>query len=138
MRRWLSCAVLCLPISSAVTGAVPFAYADESVQQAASQAVVRGRVLDSSSAAIAGAHVTATSDRPGAPASAMTNQQGEFEITLTPGRYTVRVIAKGFAEASRRITVSADTAGAADFTLAVAAIQEEVSVAAAIGYSTPA
>ena len=138
MRRWLSCAVLCFSISSAVAGAAPSAYADESVQESASQAVVRGRVLDSSSAAIAGAHVTATSDRPGAPASAVTNQQGDFEIALTPGRYTLHVSATGFAEASRHLTVGLDTAVAADFTLAVAGIQQEVSVAAAIGYSTPA
>lgn len=139
MRRWLSCAVLCLslpfPVALVAASIVP---ADEGAQQSASQAVVRGRVLDSSSAAIVGAQVIVTSDRPGAPASAVTNQQGEFEISLIPGGYTVRVSANGFVEASRRVTLSPGAAAAADFTLEVAGIQEAVSVDAAIGYSVPA
>ena len=137
MRRWLSCAVLCVSIP-AVAAAAPIGPAAEDVQQSASQGVVRGRVLDSSSAAIAGAQVTVASDRPGTPVSVVTNQQGEFEIPLAPGSYTVRVSATGFAQATRRLTLSRDTALAADFTLAVAGIQEAVDVAAPIGYSAGA
>jgi catecholate siderophore receptor len=65
----------------------------------------------------------------------VTNQQGEFEIQLPPGRYTVRVSASGFAAASRQVVLSRDTPVAADFTLAVAGIQERVSVAAPAGYA---
>ena len=79
-----------------------------------------------------------TPDHPGAPLSAVTNQQGEFEIPLTPGGYTVRVSANGFVDASRRVTVSQGATTAADFALAVAGIQESVRVEAASGYSTPA
>jgi catecholate siderophore receptor len=120
-----------------VARAASIAHAPAGVQQPASQAVVRGRVFDSSSAAIAGAQVTVVPDRPGAPASAVTNQQGEFEIRLSPGGYTVRVSAKGFIEASRRVTLSQGAATAADFTLEVAGIRESVSVDAVIGYSVP-
>jgi catecholate siderophore receptor len=121
-----------------VVRAASIAPADEGSQQSASQAVVRGRVLDASGAAIAGAHVTVTSDRSGAPASAVTNQRGEFEMPLIPGGYTVRVSANGFVEASRRVTLTQGTATSAEFTLVVAGIQEAVSVDAAIGYSVPA
>jgi catecholate siderophore receptor len=138
MRRWLSCAIVCLSISSAAAGAATIAPTGETLRQPAPEAAVRGRVLDSSGAAIVGAQVTVASDRPGAPASAVTSQQGEFEIPLAPGGYTVRVTANGFVEASRRVTVSRGTAVSADFTLAVAGIREDVSVAATIGYSVPA
>ena len=138
MRRWLSCAVLCVLIPFPVARAASIAPANEGFQQSASQAVVRGRVLDASGAAIAGAHVTVTSDRSGAPASAVTNQRGEFETSLIPGAYTVRVSANGFVEASRRVTLTQGTATSAEFTLGVAGIQEAVNVDAAIGYSVPA
>jgi catecholate siderophore receptor len=137
MRLWLSCAVLCLSIPSAArAGSLPLA--EEGVQRPASQAVVRGRVLDSSGAAIVGARVTVTPDRAGAPASALTDQQGEFEIALTPGGYAVRVRANGFVEASRRVTLSEGSPAAVDFTLAVAGVRESVSVAAPSSYSVPA
>ena len=45
-----------------------------------------------------------TADRPGAPVSTVTNQQGEFELAVLPGGYTVLVTANGFVEASRRVT----------------------------------
>lgn len=138
MRRWLSCAVLCVSVPFPVARAASIAPANEGFQQSASQAVVRGRVLDASGAAIAGAHITVTSDRSGAPASAVTNQRGEFETPLIPGAYTVRVSANGFVEASRRVTLMQGTATSAEFTLVVAGIQEAVSVDAAIGYSVPA
>ena len=137
MRRWVSCGVLCLSMSFPVAGAGSFTGVVDAVQQPA-QAIVRGRVLDSTRAAVVGAHVTVTPDRLGGPASATTNQQGEFEVPLTPGGYTVRVSAPGFAEVSRRVTLSEGSTVAADFTLEVAGIKEAISVDAAVGYSVPA
>ena len=137
MRRWVSCGVLCLSISFPVAGAGPITAVVDAFQQPA-QAIVRGRVLDSTRAAVVGAHVTVTPDRLGGPASATTNQQGEFEVPLTPGGYTVRVSAPGFVEVSRRVTLSQGSTVVADFTLDVAGIREAVSVDAAIGYSVPA
>src|SRR5215467_5653252 len=57
---------------------------------------LRGQVTDPSAAVIPGASVTATG--PGAKVKvATTNQQGAYTINgLTPGTYTVRVMAKGF------------------------------------------
>ena len=79
-----------------------------------------------------------TADRPGAPVSTVTNQQGEFEIAVIPGGYTVLVVANGFVEGARRFTAGQGATVAADFTLEVAGIQESVSVDATVGYSVPA
>ena len=91
-----------------------------------------------SSGAIVGAQVTVTSERPGTPTTTVTNQQGEFELTMLPGSYVVRVTANGFVDSSRRVTLTADSPTTADFTLEIAGMQESVSVDAAIGYSVPA
>ena len=103
-------------------------------QRPATQSSVQGRVVDASHGAIAGAQVTVTSDRPGAPASTVTNQQGEFEIVMDSGSYTVRVSANGFVEASRRVTLGEAATGTANFTLAVAGVHELVTVDAQGGY----
>ncbi len=66
MRRWLSCCVLCLMPSLSLAQAGPFTAADGD-PQSTSRALLRGRVVDASSAAIVGAQVTVTADRPGAP-----------------------------------------------------------------------
>ncbi len=136
MRRWILCAVLCqlLLLASAVP---PFSTSLEAAQSP-SGAVIRGRVVDPTSGAIVGAQVTVTSERPGAPTATVTNQQGEFELTMLPGSYVVRISASGFIDSSRRITLSAESPQTADFTLQIAGIQESVNVGAAIGYSVPA
>ena len=137
MRRWMLCPVLCLlvPVLNA-DAASPLR--SEEAQQSVSPAVVRGRVVDSTSAAIVGAQVTVTSDRPGIPVSAITNQQGEFELAVLSGGYTVRVSASGFVDTSRHVTLTAGSPTTADFSLDVAGIQEVVNVDAAIGYSVRA
>ena len=135
MRRWILCAVLCLLLLLA--SAVPFSASLEAAQSP-SGAVIRGRVVDPTSGAIVGAQVTVTSERPGAPTATVTNQQGEFELTMLPGSYVVRISASGFIDSSRRITLAAESPQTADFTLQIAGIQESVNVGADIGYSVPA
>lgn len=107
-------------------------------QRPAAQSSVQGRVVDASSAAIAGAQVTVTSDRTGPAASTVTNQQGEFEVVMDSGSYTVRVSANGFVEASRRFKLGEAATGTANFTLAVAGVHELVNVDAPGGYSVGA
>jgi catecholate siderophore receptor len=137
MRRWMWCPVLCLLVPVVNAAAAPPLRAEEA-QQSVSRAVVRGRVVDSTSAAIVGAQVTVTSDRPGIPVSAITNQQGEFELAVLSGGYTVRVSASGFVDTSRHVTLTAGSPTTADFSLDVAGVQEVVNVDAAIGYSVRA
>ncbi len=107
-------------------------------QRPAAQSTVHGRVVDPSNGAIAGAQVTVTSDRPGAAASTVTNQQGEFEMVMDAGSYTVRVSANGFVEASRRFTLGGADTGTVNATLAVASVHELVTVDAAGGYGVGA
>jgi catecholate siderophore receptor len=137
MRRRVFCAFLWLvmPVSLAPAAAADPVY---ETQQSVSQAAVRGRVVDSSRGAIAGAQVTVISDRSGTPAVAITNERGEFEVAISPGGGTVRVAATGFVDANRHITLSPGAAVTANFTLEVAGIHQSVSVDAAIGYSVPA
>ena len=137
MRRSILCAVFFQVVLIAGADAV-LAAPHESAQESASQAVIRGRVVDPSSGAIVGAQVTVTPERPGTPTTTVTNQRGEFEVTMLPGSYTVRVSANGFVETSRRTTLTAGSPTTEDFSLAIAGIQESVSVGATIGYSVPA
>lgn len=137
MRRGLSCFVLCLSMLATAADVAQTAVL-EVAQEAPSQAVVRGRIVDPSGAAIVGAQVTVTSDRPGTPATTVTDQEGRFEVMLLPGGYAVRVSANGFVEASRRVTLVAGSPVTADITLEIEGIREVVSVDAAIGYSVPA
>jgi catecholate siderophore receptor len=136
MRRLL-CAFVWVLISFDVATATTN-IALEAQPQEAGQTRMRGRVVDATGAAIVGAQVTVTSDRPGTPTSVVTNQQGEFDVTLVSGTYTVRVSANGFTDESRRITVSQSAVAAADFSLKVAVFEDSVSVGATIGYSVPA
>jgi len=95
-------------------------------------------VLDATGASIAGAQVTFTPERPGAPVSSVTNLEGEFAVTVLPGGYRVRVAATGFVETSRAVTTDQAIGAVLEFTLEVAGIQESVRVAAPAGYATSA
>src|SRR5918993_4050417 len=101
MRRWLSCAVLCV-LSSLSVGYARTLTPCDAAEQSVQPTILRGWVVDSSRGAIPGAHVTATSDRSGLSASATTNGQGDFELALIPDVYTVRVNAVAFVERVRR------------------------------------
>ena len=137
MRRWILGSILCQFILVAGADAA-LASPRETPEQSQAPAVIRGRVVDPSGGAIVGAQVTVTSERPGTPAKTVTNQQGEFELTNLPGAYTVRVNATGFVDTARRLTLAAGEPMTADFTLAIAGVQESVSVDATVGYSVPA
>ena len=135
MHRSLVCAVLALVLP---LHAVPAATASsQGAAQTSAQPSLKGRVLDPSRAPITGAQVTVTSGRAGAPVSAVTNQQGEFEVVVAPGAYTVRVVATSFVEATRDVTVTAGGAQPAEFLLQVAGIRETVTVGALAGYEVP-
>lgn len=134
--RRVMCACVCVLLLFGLRGAAVDVVAQAGPNDLSG--VIRGRVLDSTGGAIPGAHVTATSDRPGAPVTSVTNERGEFEITVAPGTYTVRVSSNGFIDESLRVTVADSEVAAADFSLKVGGIEESVSVGATIGYSVPA
>ncbi len=136
MRRSLLCAVLSLvfPLHAAfaATSASP-----QGAGQTSTQLSLRGRVLNPSRAPIAGAQVTVTSGRAGATVSTVTNQQGEFEVAVTPGAHTVRVVAPNFVEATQDVTVTAGGERPTVFTLQVAGVKETVTVGGTAGYDVP-
>src|ERR1041384_8577435 len=55
--------------------------------------LVRGRVVDSNRAAVPGARVSARSAHP--TVDVVTDQNGEFSLSLEPGEYSVKVMAEG-------------------------------------------
>src|SRR5579863_5833741 len=72
----------------------------QSAAQTAAQVgtgTIRGQVTDPSAAAVVGASIIATAED-GTSLAATTNRDGVFELKgVAPGKYTVEVIAKGFA-----------------------------------------
>lgn len=104
----------------------------------APDAVVHGRVADATRAAVVAAKVTMTSVPAGVAAVAITNREGEFTLSISSGRYVIRISATGFSDASQPITVTTGSQRLPDVTLTIADIQESVTVGATAGYSAPA
>ncbi len=133
MRRWILLVLLFLSAS-------PLRAADltQSAQTLPSQVSFHGTVLDPSKAPIAGAQITAIPDGQTAGPSTVTDQRGEFTLTLAPGRYTLKVAASGFREISETANLSSATPQPREFTLDIAEVREAVSVSAPAGYRVPA
>ena len=92
---------------------------------------IAGRVLDSSRAAIPGATVTVTSKQTGAVRTAVTGDEGTYAVTnLGPGTYVVAFELSGFAGQSRDVLLGVGQLESIDVTLAVATLQEAVTVSA--------
>ncbi|HYR76793.1 MAG TPA: carboxypeptidase regulatory-like domain-containing protein [Pyrinomonadaceae bacterium] len=101
------------------------------------RASLRGLITDEFGAAIVGATVTLT-DAAGAKKTATTNADGTYSFTgLTPGKFTIHAIAKGFA-ASEDAEVDVSTARRDPFniSLKIAAIETQVKVEANAPLST--
>src|SRR5712664_3536540 len=95
------------------------------------RASLRGLITDEFGAAIVGATVPLT-DAAGAKKNATTNADGTYSFTgLTPGKFTIHAIAKGFA-ASEDAAVDVSTARRDPFniSLKIAAIETQVKVEA--------
>src|SRR5450631_348075 len=127
MRRLSLLVALC---SLLVFAQVPAAVAQTSVTTLSLQ----GKVLDATQAPIAAARVTAVPDNQSSGPSTVTDQRGVFTLALAPGRYTVTIVADGFLEQSRSLTVPQTGAASLDVVLDVAGIREDVTVNAKAGY----
>src|SRR5579863_3430484 len=92
MRAQLILALLALVVG------VPDAWARQITPPAV--LTFHGRVVDPATAPIPGAKVTARSDDTGTLRTATTDRAGAFVLALSPGRYTVSVVAPGFAVTS--------------------------------------
>jgi carboxypeptidase family protein/TonB-dependent receptor-like protein len=101
-----------------------------SAQQTESRIV--GRLVDDSSGALPGATVTVTSKQTGAVRTAVSEDDGSYAVTnLGPGAYTVQVDLSGFASQTREVTLGLGQVETFDLTLAIATLQEAVTVSAA-------
>lgn len=90
------------------------------------QSLVKGKVLDPNRAAIAGA--TITTRRSSATVSAVTDQNGEFSLPLSPGRYELRINAEGFAEVAQTLTVRPSSIESLEIVLQVASSIATVTI----------
>src|SRR5580700_1531557 len=85
---------ICLQI---VTIVLLVVVAPHALAQTTASGALHGQVLDPSNAAVTGATVLLT-DAAGHSTGATTNQQGAFDLkNLAPGKYSLEVVAKGFA-----------------------------------------
>src|SRR5262245_2227948 len=91
---------------------------------------LRGRVADPLGGVIAGAHVTARSARTREARDTVTDARGQFTFRLDAGVYLVTVAADGFVEATRTVSLGDTPAESRDFVLAIAGVQESVTLTA--------
>jgi hypothetical protein len=102
------------------------------VAEAQVSAVLSGRVIDQTGAAVVGAAVTATNQDTGISRSAVTNQSGMYELLALPiGRYQLSARKDGFAEQIRSgILLVVGQDATVDFNLKVGQVTEQVKVEA--------
>ena len=98
-------------------------------QQTVDVGSISGRILDASGSAVPGASITATHDATNVATTATSDADGRFRFPyLRIGSYQVTVTLSGFADATRRLTVSAASAFELPITLAVAGVASNVTV----------
>ena len=98
---------------------------------------IRGTVLDPSGAPIVAARVSATRISASGSASSLTNQRGEFALSVDPGNYTINVVANGFVDLSQRISTADTNVASLKFVMQMAGVRETVSVTANADYRVP-
>jgi hypothetical protein len=94
------------------------------------RATVRGRVVDSSQAALPGATVNVVNQQTNEVATATTNQEGSYTIPfLRPGQYTLTIEMSGFQKYTRSdMTLQVSQTAEINVTMAVAGVTEVVTV----------
>ena len=95
----------------------------------ATTGALHGQVLDPSNAAVTGASVVLTG-ADGTSAGATTNQQGAFDLkNLAPGKYTLEVIAKGFAlYKNQEVEIAPDQTKNLNILLSIEEQEQQVTV----------
>lgn len=99
-------------------------------QQTIDVGSVSGRVVDEMHMAVPGATVVATHRATNVAVTAITDDGGRFRFPyLRIGPYDITVTLSGFADVTRRLSVSAGSAFELPIVLAVAGLQETITVA---------
>src|ERR1700693_310144 len=91
---------------------------------------IEGKVVDASGAVVAGATVTITNNDTGVANSVTVDNAGEYQVlTLSPGKYSIKVTAQGFETAVQNdVEVHVQDRLNLDFSLKVGSVGEEVVV----------
>src|SRR6185436_3590531 len=103
-------------------------------QIAPDRVLVRGQVLDTNRARVAGATIAFESNN--FRTSVTTNEHGEFSSPLPPAEYVIKVSAEGFSESAESIKVTKAGVQSLEITLDPAEARAEVSIVASdsVGY----
>ena len=96
----------------------------------AQTAELTGRVTDAQGAVLPGVTVTAAAPGLAAPATAASDDTGDYALGLAPGVYTVTFTLTGFDPRQEEVTLTAGSPLVLDVTLSLATITEEVDVVA--------
>jgi len=95
------------------------------------RATVTGTVRDDSGGVVPGATVTARNVATNVPSPSITDAQGTYSIgALIPGSYIVEVELVGFQKTNRKVDLDVGQRSRVDFTLAVGAVEQSVTVQA--------
>jgi Carboxypeptidase regulatory-like domain/TonB-dependent Receptor Plug Domain/TonB dependent receptor len=122
MKRTLQ-GILTLAAALALQASSAFAQVD--------RATVTGTVRDSSGAVVPGATVTARNVATNVASESVTDAQGAYQIgALIPGSYSVDVTLAGFQKTMRKVDLDVGQRSRVDFTLAVGAVEQSVTVQA--------
>ena len=110
---------------------VAAAFSSSFAQTSASKVPLRGKVLDANRAGIPGASLTVS--RTGNSLSTSADRNGEFQLEVEPGEYSLTIVAHGFAERSQNVTVDEKTKPL-EIELAVTATSASVTITDTAGY----
>lgn len=96
---------------------------------------IRGVVVDSTGAVIAGSQVTLKAPAGGRNLTTTTNSQGEYRFAgLTAGGYVVEVLRKGFAVSQAQVSLKDGESKTLDFKLSVGPVEATVFVSGVPSY----
>src|SRR5262249_6255322 len=98
------------------------------IQAQSLKPVLRGKVVDPAGAPVAGARITVVPEGRGAGPSTVSDQSGEFSLSLEPGSYTIKINAQGFLEAPRTVIIKDTDSEFLEVTLQIAPQREMVVV----------
>jgi catecholate siderophore receptor len=99
---------------------------------------LHGKILDPSNAAIVGAEITATPETNGnADVLVFSDQTGQFALALEPGKYVLKISAKGFLETCEVVDIG-DAPQSLYFVLQLPGLNQSVDVTSTAGYQVSA
>jgi catecholate siderophore receptor len=98
---------------------------------------LRGKLADPAGAPIAGARITAVPEGRGAGSSTVSDQSGEFSLSLEPGGYTIKINAQGFLEAPRTVIIKDTGSEFLEVILQIAPQRDTVVVIDSNTYQAP-